>query len=162
MSDDDFLRGTAERRGETEDAVLDLNISELLQELRVAQTGVQILFAFLLTIPFAAGFGDATRVQRGAYVLTLLLSAAATATLIAPVAFHRLLFRRGRREDLVRVTNRLALAGLGLLLLAVTGAVFLVLDVVLGGGAAVALAIVTAVCFAALWVALPLRAHRAR
>ena len=160
MNDDDFLRSTAQRRGVSEDEVLDLNISELLQELRVAQTGVQILFAFLLTIPFATGFEAATDVQRGAYVVTLLLCAAASATLIAPVAFHRLLFRRGRREDLVRVANRLAISGLALLLLAVTGAVFLVLDAVIGGAWAVSLAVGTGVGFAMLWVVLPFSAHR--
>ncbi|RJK93883.1 amine oxidase [Vallicoccus soli] len=141
--------------------MLDRNLNELLQELRVAQTGVQILFAFLLTLPFNARFDGTTEVQRVAYVVTLLLSAAATGTLIAPVAFHRLVFRRGKREELVRVANTLAVVGLGLLLLAVSGAVFLVVDVVVGGTGAVLLAGGAAAWFLVLWVLLPLRArHR--
>ncbi len=78
------LESSALRRGEPAATLLDRNLDELLQELRVAQTGVQILFAFLLTLPFSARFDEATQVQRTAYVVTLLLSAAATGTLIAP------------------------------------------------------------------------------
>ena len=162
MNDDDDreLRSSAARRGESPERLLDRNLIELLQELRVVQTGVQILFAFLLTIPFAAGFDGATRVQRWTYVATLLLCAAASATLIAPVAYHRVLFRQGRREDLVRVSNRLALAGLLLLLLALSGTVFLVLDFVLGGAPAIALGVATGVGFVALWVVLPVTSRR--
>ncbi|WP_218566692.1 DUF6328 family protein [Vallicoccus soli] len=155
------LERSARRRGQPEATLLDRNLNELLQELRVAQTGVQILFAFLLTLPFNARFDGTTEVQRVAYVVTLLLSAAATGTLIAPVAFHRLVFRRGKREELVRVANTLAVVGLGLLLLAVSGAVFLVVDVVVGGTGAVLLAGGAAAWFLVLWVLLPLRArHR--
>src|SRR5947209_10039375 len=80
----------------------DRNFSELLQELRVAQTGVQVLFAFLLTLPFTNRFERITEVQRGTYVVTLVAAAAATALLIAPVSYHRLVFRQGRKPQLVR------------------------------------------------------------
>src|SRR5919107_6173063 len=90
----------------------DRNFSELLQELRVAQTGVQILFAFLLTLSFMDRFSAIDAFQRGVYVFTLVASAVTAALLIAPVPVHRLLFQRGRKRELVRVGHRFALTGL--------------------------------------------------
>src|SRR3954452_8688774 len=87
----------------------DRNMNELLQELRVAQTGVQILFAFLLTLAFTQRFGQITAFQRALYMATLLLTTAATGLLIAPVAYHRLTFRRRMRAELVTAANWLAL-----------------------------------------------------
>src|SRR3954469_23685586 len=86
----------------------DRNFGDLLQELRVAQTGIQILFAFLLTLPFSNGFPRTTEFQRDVYVVSLLAAAAATAMIIAPVAFHQALFRRGRKPELVRFGHRMA------------------------------------------------------
>jgi Family of unknown function (DUF6328) len=153
--------GTDTGRTETESERLDRNYNELLQELRVAQAGVQILFAFLLTLAFTQRFGETTSFQRGTYVVTMLLAAGAAALLIAPVAFHRIVFRRRQKDDLVDAANRQALGGLVLLLLAINGAVLLILDVVLGAPEAFLLAGLTTLWFAALWFALPL-ASRAR
>jgi len=146
-------------RRETEGERLDRNYNELLQELRVSQAGVQILFAFLLTLAFTQRFADTTSVQRGVYVTTLLLAATAAALLIAPVAFHRIVFRRQQKDDLVQAANRMALGGLAALLLAMVGAVLLILDVVLGRTPAVLLSALVAAWFVTLWLVLPLTAR---
>ena len=93
-------------RDETPQERADRNFTELLQELRVAQTGVQILFAFLLTLPFSSRFADISARDRVAYVVTLLASAAAAVLLIAPVSYHRLVFRRNRKQELVQTAAR--------------------------------------------------------
>jgi hypothetical protein len=138
---------------------LDRNYSELLQELRVAQAGVQILFAFLLSLAFQSRFETINDLQKTMYVTTLLLSAAAAALLIAPVAFHRLVFRRRQKDDLVDAGNRLALGGLVALFLAMVGAVLLILDVVLGNALAIVLTAVISLWFLLLWFVLPLPAR---
>ena len=102
----------ARSRDETDVERLDRNLIELLQEVRVVQTGVQVLFAFLLTVPFSARFDEITDFQRGAYFAALVGSAAASVLLIAPTAVHRILFRLGQKEYMVEVSNRLALGGL--------------------------------------------------
>lgn len=118
-------------RDETPLERADRNYNELLQELRVAQTGVQILFAFLLTIPFQQRFGEMVGAGlRQEYLATLLVTAAATALLIAPVTMHRILFRQGLKPVLVTVADRLAKAGLACLAFAVLLAVFLIVSVV--------------------------------
>lgn len=104
----------------------DRNFSELLQELRVIQTGVQILFAFLLTLAFTPRFPGLDAVQRGTYMATLLLAVLAAVLFTAPAALHRALFRRGAKRKIVDVSSRLAAAGLAVLALALTGAVLLV------------------------------------
>jgi Family of unknown function (DUF6328) len=149
-------------RHETESERLDRNYNELLQELRVAQAGVQILFAFLLTLAFTQRFAETTSLQRAVYVITLLLAAASAALLIAPVAFHRMVFRRRQKDDLVEAGNRLALGGLVTLCLAMVGAVLLILDVVLGNLLAVLLTALVAVWFLLLWFVLPLPARIGR
>jgi hypothetical protein len=149
-------------RHETEAERLDRNYSELLQELRVAQAGVQILFGFLLSLAFTQRFETTTSLQRAVYVGTLLLATAAAALLIAPVPFHRLVFRRRQKDDLVETSNRLALAGLVALFLAMVGAVLLILDVVLGHLLAAVLAAAVAVWFLVLWFVLPLPARNGR
>src|SRR3954469_5349683 len=111
---------------------LNRNWDELMQELRAAQTGVQILTGFLLTVPFANRFSALTSAQRWLYMAVLAGAITATCLILAPVAFHRLLFRQRRRLLLVETANRLALAGLAALLLTVCGMVFLVTDVVIG------------------------------
>jgi hypothetical protein len=144
------------RDGETVAQRLDRNYTELLQELRVAQAGVQILFAFLLTLAFTQRFGETDGFQRGVYVVTLLFAAGAAALLIAPVAFHRLVFRRRQKDDLVDAANRLALGGLAMLFVAMVGAVLLILDVVLGDFRAFLLTGLVAAWFVGLWLVLPL------
>src|SRR3954449_7824739 len=152
---------SARVRGETVHQVLDRNLGELLQELRVAITGVQILFAFLLGLAFTARFATLGTFELALYTVTLLSTALATILLIAPVSFHRLVFRRQQKAALVAVADRLLLAGLGLLVLAISSAVLLILDVVLGrwqglvGGGVIALA------GGLTWYALPIWARRA-
>jgi hypothetical protein len=149
-------------RDETSLERWDRNFGELLQELRVAQTGVQILFAFLLTLPFTNRFGDISGLDKVVYVVTLVSAATATALLIAPVSDHRQVFRQGRKPQLVQTASRLAQAGLAALLVAMIGAVFLVLDVVAGLGWAVGLGIAITLLFLTLWYLLPkvIRARR--
>jgi O-antigen/teichoic acid export membrane protein len=134
----------------------DRNLVELLQELRVAQTGVQILFAFLLTLPFTNRFAASGPLVRTTYLVTLVAAAAASALLIAPVSFHRLVFRRGRKPELVRTASVLAQLGLACLLVSVVGAVLLVVDVVAGVGWAAGLAAGVAGLYVGLWYVLPL------
>lgn len=118
-------------RDETPLERADRNYNELLQELRVAQTGVQILFAFLLTIPFQQRFGEEVGSGlRAEYLATLVVTAAATALLIAPVTMHRILFAQGLKPQLVTVADRLAKFGLACLAVAVLLAVFLIVAVV--------------------------------
>jgi hypothetical protein len=149
-----------EHRAEAPLQRADRNFAELLQELRVAQTGVQILFAFLLTLSFMDRFAAIDAFQRGVYVFTLVASAVTVALLIAPVAVHRLLFQRGRKRELVRVGHRLALSGLLSLAATMLAGMLLVLDVVVGRVAAVSVIAVLAAVFVALWVGLPLRLRR--
>jgi len=151
--------GVSVRENETEAERLDRNFADLLQELRVAQAGVQILFAFLLTLPFAARFGEIDRFEQAVYIGALFSAALATACIIAPVAFHRMLFRRGRKVQLVRWAHRLASAGLGFLLLAVVGALLLVTDFMLGRAWGLVLTGLAAACFVGLWWVLPWRSR---
>ena len=143
------------RTDETEAERLDRNLNELLQELRVAQTGVQILFAFLLTLPFAARFGDVDTFELVVYIVALLASTAAAGMIIAPVAYHRMLFRRGRKPQLVRSAHRMASGGLAFLVVAIVGAVLLVLDFLVGRALAVFLSAVAAAWLVLFWGVLP-------
>ena len=129
---------------------------ELLNELRVVGIGVQVLFGFLLSIPFANRFVKLDHAERGIYLTTVVLAALSTALLAAPVAYHRLLFRRHEKESLVRLTNRLAIAGLVTVGLAVCSAVLLVTSFVAPGLRSVLITAVLACVFAVLWFALPL------
>jgi len=129
---------------------------ELLQELRVALPGVQVLFGFLLVVPFSARWGEVTSFQQDLYFACLLCSAAATAFLIAPSAIHRLDFGRGDKPVIVRISNVLAVVGLTFLALAVVGVVLLITDVLYGSSAAVAYTVGVAAVFVVLWFAIPL------
>jgi hypothetical protein len=120
----------AKRRGETEEEALDRNLDELLQELRVASTGVQVLFAFLLVVPFQQGWVKVTDFEQTVYFATLLVTAAASICLIGPTARHRVRFRELDKRWIVESSHRLALAGLGFLALAISGAIMLVSHVV--------------------------------
>jgi hypothetical protein len=154
-SPDDHDEWNADARGETPLQRVDRAYGEILQEVRVAQTGVQILFAFLLTLAFTARFASITPFQRNIYVLTLMLSASATALLIAPAAFHRVVYRRRLKQRLVHVANQLALSGLVLLLLAMVSALLLILDVAVGLGPALLLAVAALTWFVTWWFVVP-------
>jgi hypothetical protein len=144
-------------RDESDAARIDRNYSEQLQELRVAQAGVQILFAFLLGIAFQQRFESITDFQRALYTSTLICTAVATALFIAPVAVHRVMFRRHLKDELVEFTGRVAVAGLVFLALAMLGALGLIIDVVVGPIAAGITTGCVAVLFGYLWYVLPLR-----
>jgi hypothetical protein len=146
-------------RDETEDERLDRNLSELLQELRIALPGVQVLFAFLLAVPFQGGFSDVTDFQRNTYFVTLLLTAASTALLIAPTAYHRITFRQQQKPGLVRLGNRLALLGICLLALAMTGAIVLVTDLLYGPAVTLFVGLLAAGVLLILWFIVPLLAR---
>lgn len=153
---DTITRMSTERPRETEAERADRNFSDLLQELRVAQTGVQILFAFLLTMPLQARFERLDDWEIGMFIASLLLSAGATMCLIAPVAFHRALFARKMKHEVVKAASRFAICGLALLALAITCAVDLVLDLVLGRTAALLIAIGLLALLILVWAVLPL------
>jgi hypothetical protein len=144
------------RRNETEAERLDRNLSELLNELRVALPGVQVLFAFLLTVPFTQVWKDVTTFQRDVYFATLLCSAAASLLLIAPSAQHRVEFRQQDKARLVKTANRLAMLGLAFLALAITGVLLLITDRLFQLDAALAVSGVALVLFALIWYLLPL------
>ena len=148
-------------RGESALERLDRNWGELLQELRVAQTGVQLLTGFLLTLPFQQRFTQLRHAERVDYLVAVGLAASATALLITPVALHRMLFRQHARRELVSVAHRCALAGLWLLGLAVAAVVLLIFSVVEGQGAGYVAGAVTFALVAGLWAVLPTAARLA-
>ncbi|WP_200301096.1 DUF6328 family protein [Streptomyces adelaidensis] len=142
-------------RNETPLERADRNFAELLQELRVTQTGVQILFAFLLTLAFTPRFPDLDSFQRATYVTTLLLAVLAAALFTAPAALHRSLFQQNAKPTIVQVSSRLATAGLVVLMPAFTGSVLLVVDVTLGRTAGIIAGAGTLVGCLLLWGVLP-------
>ena len=141
---------------ETEKDRLNRELIELLNELRVALPGVQVLFAFLLALPFQARFAETTPFQRDVYFAGLILALVATALLIAPTAVHRLNFRQHDKEAIVLISNQLVIAGTGVLALAMICVVALIADVLFGGVVTVLAAFFSALVFALLWVVLPL------
>jgi hypothetical protein len=141
---------------ETEKQRLNRELIELLNELRVALPGVQVLFAFLLAVPFQQRFGEVTDFQRDVYFAALSLALVATAFLIAPTAVHRLNFRAHDKEAIVLISNRLVIAGTGVLALAMISVMVLIADVLFGAGMAVAVGVLSTLAFVLLWVALPL------
>lgn len=148
---------TADRPNESEAERADRNLNELLQELRVGQTGVQILFAFLLTMPLQARFDLLDTWERRMLVAALMLSALSTACLVAPVAHHRVLFRQRRKKEIVDAANRFARAGLVFLLLAICASLQLVLDLVVSRRTSLVLAGAVAVVLVIFWGVLPVR-----
>ena len=129
---------------------------ELLQELRIVIPGVQILFAFLLTVPFSQGFTKLTTVQQYVFFATLLCTAAATALLIAPSAHHRLLFRQGVREQRLTMGNTLTILGLAFLVPAMVGVMYVITDLIFSLTTALIVTVVMALSFLLLWFVLPL------
>jgi hypothetical protein len=148
--------GLAERN-ETELERSDRHLGELMQEVRVAQTGVQVLFGFLLTVPFTARFAALAHNDRVLYFATLALAGAAAVLLIAPSSHHRILFRCGDKKHIVRMANRYAIAGLACVALAMVGALALVADVILGSVVAAVIAAGAAAAPLWCWYAQPLR-----
>lgn len=148
------------RRNETDAQRLDRNFGELLQELRVVQAGVQILFGFMLSLAFQSRFGKLDTFQLSVYLVTLLSSALAVVFLVGPVAAHRLLFRHGVKDFLVRYTARLAAGGLLCLAVSVTGGVVLVIDVLLTRAAAISVGSSLIAVGLVIWLAVPLTIRR--
>jgi hypothetical protein len=144
-------------RDETEEERLDRNLAELLQELRVALPGVQVLFAFLLAVPFQQGFEKITDFQKGAYFGTLICTAIAAVMLISPTSYHRLTFRYQQKRRLVYYSNRFSIIGLVFLALAMTGAIMLITDVLFGTTATVVMTAATVLVFGFFWFGLPLQ-----
>jgi hypothetical protein len=143
----------------TEDDQTDRQMGELLQELRIALPGVQILFAFLLTVPFAQGFTRMTAFQRDLFFAVLLMTAASTACLIAPTATHRLRFHQRDRAYVVASSNRLLIGGLVFLSLAIVGAVTLITDYIFGLGSHWYWPLLVALMVLGLWFVRPLVRH---
>jgi Family of unknown function (DUF6328) len=144
-------------RDETDDMRLDRNLGELLQELRVALPGVQVLFAFLLAVPFQRNFIRISPFEEKVYFATLLCTAISAALLITPTAYHRVTFRLQEKSHLVFLANRLAIVGLGFLALAMTGAIMLITDVLFGTVATAVTSAAALSMFLTLWYLLPLR-----
>ncbi len=133
----------------------DKELIELLNELRVALPGAQVLFAFLLVVPFSARF-DVDRTERVAYIVALLATVVGTILLIAPSAYHRLRWREKSKERILRISNVLAIGGLVAIAVAMTASVFLVTDVLLARPLAASLSVLVGLGFVAAWFALPL------
>jgi len=150
----------SDRRDETEAQRDDRNLGELLQELRISGLGVQVLFGFLLSLPFTVKFGKLSHGQRDLYLVSLVLSALATALLLGPVAYHRLAFRRHQKEHLVRASSVMATLGLAAVGLAITAAVLLASSVVTTGLPTALITVFALILFAGLWFAYPLARRR--
>ena len=148
--------GAKNPRDESQAERDDRNLAELLQELRVAGLGVQVLFGFLLSLPFTTVFKQLSGAERDLYLACLILAAVATALLLGPVAYHRVVFRQGQKEKLVRAANTLAILGLITVGLAVSASVLLVAGFVAGYGTGSVIAVLVLVMFGLLWFAYPL------
>lgn len=135
---------------------LDRNLEQLMTELRVAMPGVQILFGFLLSVPFTQRFGETTSFQRDVYLIALVAAGVATAFLIAPSAYHRLTFRRGEKRHLVFIANRWAVVGIGSLAVSMDAAVLLVADFLFDSVVAVVVTAALGGLFVGLWFVFPI------
>jgi hypothetical protein len=144
------------RPGESERERLDRNLEQLMTELRVAMPGVQILFGFLLSVPFTQRFADVTQFQKVIYVVSLAAAGIATAFLIAPSAYHRMTFRRGHKRHLVFTANRWTIVGLIALAVAMDAAVLLVVDFLFDDPLAIVLTTCLGALYVGLWFAFPI------
>lgn len=152
MDDDRSVHSREQHRDdESEEERLDRELIELLNEVRVAMPGVQVLFGFLLAVPFQQRFAMTTPFQRDVYLGTLLCSAAATGFLVMPVAYHRIMFRQRDKPQIVLQGARAIIVGLVALALAMTGAVLLVTDVIFGVGATALATVAVGLMFGWLW-----------
>lgn len=147
-------------RNETDLERVDRNLNELLSELRVVATGVQVLFAFLLIVPFSVGFSHLAPGERYLYFGILLATAAAAALLIAPTALHRLIFRRGDKPYLIETANRMAISGIVCLMLAMTGILTLLSGHLFGWIAGTVVAVGAGAFFGSLWFGLGIARRR--
>jgi cation transport ATPase len=147
---------------EPESERLGRNVTDLLNELRVAGTGIQVMFAFLLVLPFSARWKDASTFDQWVYFITLLCITIAAVMLIAPSVHHRLLFRRGERAYLVRVGTRLAIVASAFIAVGLTGILVLVSNFVFGTVAAVIVGIAAAILVTSVWFAMPLGRRQER
>jgi hypothetical protein len=155
----DQRTGDGDRPGETEAERDDRNLAELLQELRVAGLGIQVIFGYLLALPFTSKFSALGPGQRTLYVATLVLAAVATALLVGPVAYHRVVFRRHLKRHLVGAANVMAILGLATVGLTVSAAVLLVVSYVVHGAPAAIIGVFVVCLFAGLWFVYPLTRH---
>lgn len=144
---------------ESENERLARNLNELLQELRVAQAGVQFLFGFLLAVAFTEHYARASGFEQVTHLVAVTFATAAVACLTAPAAWHRVLFRQGQRRQILRIANVLTVTGLACLAVAMTATVLLLFNVVVGTPVAVVFAALFAILFGILWFVWPLR-HR--
>jgi hypothetical protein len=142
--------------GESDKERVDRELIELLNELRVVLPGVQVLFAFLLTVPFSNGFPKMSSLQRDVYFVSFVCATIATMLLIAPTTYHRLLFRQGNKERILKDSNKLVIAGTVFLAPAMSAAVFVITDVLFHSEVAGVVASLVAAAFFALWYAFPL------
>jgi len=147
-------------RDESQQQRDDRNLAELLQELRVAGLGVQVLFGFLLSIPFTTRFSKLSHGQRDLYLASLVLASVSTALLLGPVAYHRVVFRLRQKEHLIRAANLMALLGLVAVALAVSSAVLLVSSYVTTAVPAAVITVFVVCLFGSLWFAFPLTRRR--
>lgn len=152
--------GEGHGRQETPEQRSDRNWNELLQELRVMQTGVQILTGFLLTLPFQPKFAELTDYQRDLYLVIVVLATATTGLAVAPVSLHRALFRKHLKAQVVTAGDRITRTALLLLALVVTGVTALVFDVVVSHTAGIVMGAIALVVLLALWAVLPLIVQR--
>jgi hypothetical protein len=158
--DDDRADRNRKERGETPVEQLDRNWSELLQELRVSQTGVQLLTGFLLSLPFQQRFSELSDTELAVYLSVVVLSLTATGLLLAPVSIHRIVFRQHERRELVRIANVLAQAGIAVLGLAITGVALLIFSVTTSPATGYTVAGIVFVVLLGLWLLGPLRLRR--
>jgi len=142
------------RTDETEHERLDRELEQLVNEMRLAMPGVQVLFAFLLAVPFAPGFKDVGPFGRDVYVFSVVCAALSCAFMIAPTAYHRIMFRRGDKSRLIKLASAMTITGLAFLGLAMNAAIFLATDAVLDQTQAIVITSVTAVVFLLLWFGL--------
>jgi Na+/melibiose symporter-like transporter len=142
--------------GESHEERVNRELIELLNELRVALPGVQVLFAFLLAVPFSQRFAETTELQKDVFMVALLCTTAGSVFLIAPTAYHRLRFRDRDKEAMLRIANVFAIVGVFFLAVAMTAVVFLVTDLIFKAAFTAVVTALTAALFAAVWFALPL------
>lgn len=141
---------------ETEKERIDRELIELLNELRVVLPGVQVLFGFLLVVPFQQGFSEVTDLERVVYYVAFMTAALANVLLIAPSTYHRIRFRAGDKENLIRLSGRLLVGGTASLAVSLVATVFLITDVLFPGGPGAAAAITAAIVVAGFWFGIPL------
>ena len=150
------MRSPEQHDDETRRERVNRELIELLNELRVALPGVQVLFAFLLAVPFANGYSRITPFQKNVFFATLMATAVSTACFIVPTAYHRLNFRKREKENILLNSNKFAIAGIMFLAVSMIGVIVLVTDVIYSEAAAVVTGLLALVLFGGLWVVLPL------